>query len=94
MIFAVSLMAAVLAASDGSANTPQPATTQETSASAAKPDPKDLPICRRVNETGTRLGGTKICKTRQEWDLTSRYSEDAVNMQQKRSFYYTIKDRP
>ena len=92
MIIAVGLVAAVLTASDGSvsqASTPH--TIAETSSSI--PGPQDVLICRKVSETGTRLGGVKVCKTRREWALTSRISEDAVNAQQRRSFNYTIPDR-
>ncbi len=92
MIFAAGLMAAALAATDGSASTtptPAPVTTPPPAgATTAAPDPNDAMICRKIYATGSRLDYQKICKTKREWNVTSRNSEDAVNAMQKRSFAY------
>lgn len=40
-----------------------PATPQQ----AAKPSDADQVVCERQEETGSRLGGHKVCHTRAEW---------------------------
>ncbi len=54
--------------------TPAPATAPSTPAVAQLPPPStpsrldpNVVICKRHEETGTRLGATSICHTRQEW---------------------------
>ena len=93
MIFAVGLMAATLAATDGSAS-PTPALTPVTTpapagaTTTAAPDPNDQVICHKVSTTGSRLDFQKVCKTRREWNVTSRNTQDALDAQQRRSMTY------
>ena len=93
MIFAAGLMAAALAATDGSAGptpAPAPVTTPAPAGATtpAIPDPETQMICHKVSTTGSRLDFQKVCKTRLEWDQMSRISQDVVNDRQKRSFLY------
>ena len=88
-----SLSAAILAASDSGAVPPPPLTEpapveQAAPAESAVALREKQVICRKVLETGSRLGGTKVCRTRLEWDQMSRMSQDVVNDRQKRSFLY------
>lgn len=70
------------------AQTP-PAQTSQTQATQQKTQPAkpahdpDEVICRRQDDTGSRLGGTKICHTRAEWDEISRVSRDEVERAQQ-----------
>ena len=82
------LTAAVLAASEGGAPTSTPPAPQVATTTSAVAAREKQVICRKVLETGSRLGGSKLCKTRLEWDQMSRNSQDAVNDRQKRSFVY------
>jgi hypothetical protein len=40
------------------------------------------PICKREEEIGTRLGGTRICHTRAQWDEISHYAADRLRASQ------------
>ncbi|UZK64838.1 hypothetical protein [Sphingomonas sp. M1-B02] len=47
-----------------------PAFAQETPSAGAHPQaakPADKPICRRINTTGTIMGGKKVCHSKAEW---------------------------
>lgn len=52
-----------------------------TPAPAAKPEAKDADpiICRKEEETGTRLGAHKTCKPKSAWDEESRAARDMVS---------------
>ncbi len=97
IMIAVGLMAATLSATDTSATPPAPVTPAVAAAPATSPtapttvaaaDPQDQMICHKQLATGSRLGGTKICKTRREWNAGDRDSQDVLNSAQKRSFAY------
>src|SRR5258706_8958370 len=45
---------------------PTPPAPKSQTAAAAKADP-NVVVCKRIESTGTRLGATKVCHTRQEW---------------------------
>ncbi|MGH7022917.1 MAG: hypothetical protein ACREEB_04900 [Caulobacteraceae bacterium] len=45
---------------------PAPAPNPKTALAAKKPSPKDV-ICKPDPGTGSRVGGVKICLTREEW---------------------------
>jgi hypothetical protein len=38
------------------------------SPAVVKPDPQEKVICKREEETGSRLGSQKICMTKAQWD--------------------------
>jgi hypothetical protein len=40
-------------------------------------------VCKSVTYTGSRLGTTKICKTRAEWEELSNTHEDQTNRMQR-----------
>jgi hypothetical protein len=83
------LMAAALA---GTAEAP-PATTPSAPAAAppasapgaapAKKDPLDEVVCQRQEETGSRLGGKRVCMTRRDWQELTRASRDATESVQQ-----------
>jgi Flp pilus assembly protein TadB len=41
-------------------------------------------ICRRMKETGTRLGNVRVCKTAAEWDREERAIREAISNSQTR----------
>lgn len=59
-------------------------------APAAAEDPpaaekKDEKICKRITETGSRVGSTRICKTAEEWRREQDAAKDTTRrMQQSR----------
>jgi len=58
-------------------------TTQQAKAQPAKPvHGPDEVICKRQGDTESRLGGTKVCHTRAEWDEMSRIARDEVDRSQ------------
>jgi flagellar motility protein MotE (MotC chaperone) len=68
-------LAAVLAISTTSAVAQPPAT--ETAAPTAKAQDPDKKRCERiVEETGSRLGGRRICKTEAEWAAERQQSRE------------------
>jgi len=67
---------------------PTPPMPPAPSAAATPPptsrlDPNQV-ICRREDVTGSRLGASKICHTRQEWDARSAASRDATDTLEQR----------
>jgi hypothetical protein len=86
----VAVMAAALAAaSDGSAAQSSPPASAAPAGSVTvnsppKPqDPLDQVVCRYMEETGTRLGGGKVCHTRREWAEATRQSRESVEQVQR-----------
>ena len=57
----------IMAAAAVTAGAPPAATPPSSSAPAASDNPMDKVECRRLEETGTRLGAKRVCMTRQEW---------------------------
>jgi hypothetical protein len=56
----------------------------------AQPDPRperpqDKIVCRVVNATGSRLSGTRECRTRAEWDRATADTQDDVEHMEKRA---------
>jgi len=69
------------AAENPPAATPMPAPSAAPS-SASRFDPNQV-ICKREENTGSRLGGSKICHTRQEWaDVAAQARTNTDRMQQ------------
>jgi hypothetical protein len=92
----IALSASAFAAADPtSAQTPQPAAT---AAAATAPPTKNAPdpnklICKTTEVTGSRLGGSRTCLTRQQWDEMARANSQAVeNAQNQGSF--TLSHQP
>jgi hypothetical protein len=51
-----------------------------------KPErPQDKMVCKFVNTTGSRLSGTRECRTRAEWDRASADTQDDVDHMEKRA---------
>ena len=80
----VLVMAASLATSDAPAASqtaaPPAAPTASSEASPQKVQSKDdRMVCRTILPTGSRLGGTRICRTQAEWTAMSRDAADAVS---------------
>ncbi|MCT8003691.1 hypothetical protein NZL82_17605 [Sphingomonas sanguinis] len=42
---------------------------QQAESTPPAPKPKEKRICRSEAPTGSRLGGRKVCHTREEWDM-------------------------
>jgi len=47
----------------------------------AKPDPMDRVVCREEETTGTRLGGTRVCHTRRQWQQMENEAQDYLTEQ-------------
>lgn len=86
---APSLALLLLAAGQAFATDNSPAAAPTAAATApsppakSKPDPNEK-ICKREEVTGSRLGGSSICHTRQEWaDMAaaSRSRTDSIEQQ-------------
>lgn len=59
----------------------QPTSAEEPPAA----EKKDEKICKRITETGSRVGSTRICKTAEEWRREQDAAKDATRrMQQSR----------
>jgi hypothetical protein len=50
-------------------------------------------ICRSSLEPGSRLGRTRICRTRAEWDNLRREGRAAIDRAQTRQFNRTIDEK-
>lgn len=76
MITALFSLFLLAGAPENSASTPAPAAETDsvtTSApAAAKPAPKQRKICKREGATESRLGGTRVCLTAEEWALRKK----------------------
>jgi hypothetical protein len=82
-------LAAAFAATPGltAADPIQPTTPQAAPQTAPKtPGPDDV-ICKREEETGSRIPGAKVCHTRREWDQMSADARDGVDGVQSRGDY-------
>jgi hypothetical protein len=54
-------------------------------AASGNPDPNAM-ICRRVNESGSRLNAARICMTRQQWvDYQRQMRADTEQSQNRRA---------
>ncbi len=79
----VGLIGMMAAAAVGAGDAPPPS-----SAPAAKPpaseNPMDKVECRRMQETGSLLGGKRVCMTRQEWLNAARDAREMTEGVQNR----------
>ena len=75
--FSMAAVSAQAAATD----TPAPLAATQTASPHAAPNDHDpnRVICKHEDEIGTRLGGSKICHTRAEWERIARNGSDLVN---------------
>lgn len=55
---------------------PKAEESAEPSAEKGKKAKKQKRICRSVGTTGSRLGGQRICKTKDEWDKDARRARE------------------
>jgi|SRR5580693_474455 hypothetical protein len=91
MLAAAIAAGALLGASQASAD-PEPAATPLPPPPSAMPhptshtDPNEV-ICKREQSTESRLGGAKICHTRQEWADMSAAARTAVDNMQRSANY-------
>ncbi len=92
---AILTLAAILAlaAAPAFAADPQPASPPATPSepphhtTSSRVDPNEV-VCKRQEESGTRLGGTRICHTRQEWSDIAIAARSSVNdMQTKGNMF-------
>jgi hypothetical protein len=54
---------------------------------AAKAEDPNKKICERVEETGTRLGGRRVCKTKAEWAAERAESRRELERAQQNADY-------
>ena len=71
-------LAQTQATTTGPAPAVAPAAGQTTKTATNSYDPNEM-VCKRIEETGTRLGGEKVCMTRFEWDEKSREARDQLD---------------
>ncbi len=80
-----------LAAAPALAADPQPGSPPATPSdpprhtTSSRLDPNEV-VCKRQTDTGSRLGGAKICHTRQEWADIATQSRDNMDRAQERSY--------
>lgn len=58
------------------------ASTAAADVPTAKPGDDKL-ICKTVKEMGSRLGGKRVCRTKEQWAEDKRHSRDVVDRAQK-----------
>jgi hypothetical protein len=79
----IALLASSAAAQTAPSSNPAPAATSSAPVSGkptkAKADPADRVICKEQEETGSRLGGHRVCHTKREWDRIAQDAGDLVN---------------
>jgi invasion protein IalB len=85
----VALVAALVVAAPAAAQTP-PADPAAPASTAQKARDPNRIICERQEEIGSRLGGTKICKTAQQWEQSRQQSRSDVDDLQR----YTANPKP
>jgi len=59
------------------------ATSPASGGSAPASEATTRSICRVTPTIGSRLGGTRTCRTKAEWDAADRENRDAVNRYQR-----------
>ena len=83
---AMAIAAVVGLAADGAAVTgPAPAPVKPVAAAKPVVDPMDQTICRTMQETGSLIGGDRVCHTRREWTEMAREGRRTVEDTQSRS---------
>ncbi len=79
LLFAATLAAATPGTSPQSAPDPTPPVA---GSEAAAPPKDDKVICRTITPTGSRLGGSRVCRTAQQWrDLQHNNQQTISDMQ-------------
>ena len=73
----MSIILIVLAAAAQQAASP-PAQSQST----GKKSDSDRVNCQKVEETGSRVGGTKVCMTKLQWEYQRKQMREAAEAQQ------------
>jgi hypothetical protein len=85
MISGIIALMAASAAQLGDGSTSNPPPTSKPAVTAPAPAPQkdsDKVVCRMIIPTGERLGGTKVCHTKAEWDAMNRDARDQTNSMQ------------
>ena len=73
----IAILGAILVSGAGLAQAP----TSSGSSNEREADPNRM-ICRSMGETGSRLGGNRVCMTRSQWELQRRDTRTAVERAQ------------
>ncbi len=93
-LFVAAMMAAAAQPPAAAAGNAAPATAlaaAPAATNAASPidnDPGDKVVCRTLTPTGSRLGGTRVCRTQRQWSLINRDAKDLVDDAQQNSLHY------
>ena len=61
------------------------AVSGDTAPAASNTDKGSKMICREVDETGSRLGGKRVCMTRDQWEEQKRAARSDVERAQSQS---------
>jgi hypothetical protein len=62
---------------------------------AAEPAPKrERMICRRLEQTGTRMSGREVCRTQSQWDYDERSARDVLRDKQLRDIIDPVPSTP
>jgi hypothetical protein len=70
------VLVAMLASQDTNTSPPTPpAATRQTVVVGQPPATTDRVICRTMVETGSRLGGTRVCHRQSEWEQERRQNQ-------------------
>ncbi|MCB2107487.1 MAG: hypothetical protein KDE14_07295 [Rhodobacteraceae bacterium] len=62
----------------GLASVSAPVRADDDGASKAAPAQEEKLICKRINTTGSRIGGGRICQTKEKWDAESRDAQQRL----------------
>jgi hypothetical protein len=74
-------------ASDDTAAAPAPMPSPSSTPSPASHTDSSVVVCKREQNTESRLGGAKICHTRQEWaDIAAAARTSVDNMQRNANY--------
>jgi hypothetical protein len=79
MIKAFVIVSTILIASPALAQTTQPNSAQAQAQAPAKPKV----ICEKQEQLGTRLGGVKVCHTKEEWDALRAQAREDLEQNQR-----------
>jgi hypothetical protein len=70
------IVIAMLASQDATqTSTPPPSAQRQTAVVGQPPATTDRVICRTMVETGSRLGGTRVCHRQSEWEQERRQNQ-------------------
>jgi hypothetical protein len=81
VVGALSVSGQAFAQTQGPSTSPSTPAAQPSKAAHAKPafGSPDEVICKHQDIPGSRLGGARVCHTRQEWDEISRIAHDELD---------------